>query len=75
LQESTFLVASIVVLMLGMVFASKGFLPGSVGYVLLNVVAAVVIVGSCGLFLVLLGFEVGTRRSLWCAVMFVAFPT
>ena len=53
--------ASIIVLMRGMVFASKGLLPGTVGYLLLNVVTAVVIVGSCGLFLLLLGFEVGTR--------------
>ena len=58
LQESTFLVASITVLVLGMVFASKGFQPGTLGYILMNVVAAVVIGGSCGLFLLLLGFEV-----------------
>jgi hypothetical protein len=41
-----------------MVFASKGFGPGSVGYVLLNIVAAVVIVGSTATFITLLGFEV-----------------
>ncbi len=62
-QESAFLITSILVLVLGMVFASKGFRPGSVGYILLNIVAAVVIVGSTGAFAILLGFEVRLRLS------------
>ena len=39
MQESAFLLASAAVLVLGMVFASQGFPPGTVGYVLLNIVA------------------------------------
>jgi hypothetical protein len=67
-QESAFLLASVAILMLGMVFASDGFTPGTVGYLLLNIVAAVIIVGSTGVFLLLLVFEVfrsvkvGVRR-------------
>lgn len=44
--------------MLGMVFTSHGFAPGSVGYEVLNTVAALAIVGSTLTFLVLLVFEV-----------------
>jgi hypothetical protein len=58
MQESAFLLSSMAVLMLGMVFASHGLHPGSVGYVLMNIVAAVIIVGSTGTFVVLLVFEV-----------------
>lgn len=57
-QESAFLLASVAVLVLGMVFASKGFAPGSVGYIVLIVVTAALIVCSAGAFIVLLVFEV-----------------
>jgi hypothetical protein len=57
-QESTFLVASILVLVMGMVFASQSFQHDSTAYVLLNVITAVVILGSTGSFAVLLAFEV-----------------
>jgi hypothetical protein len=58
MQESAFLLTSVLVLALGMVFASKGLRPNSVGYAILNLVAAVVIVCSTATFTVLLVFEV-----------------
>ncbi len=57
-QESSFLVTSVVVLMTGMLFTSKGFSSDSVGYLLMNVVSAVGIVGVTLVFLCLLTFEV-----------------
>jgi hypothetical protein len=56
--ECAFLITSVMVLMTGMFFASHGFPVGSVGYLLLNIVAAAFIVGSTLVFLLLLGFEV-----------------
>lgn len=56
--ECAFLITSVMVLMTGMLFASHGFPVGSVGYLLLNIVAAAFIVGSTLVFLLLLGFEV-----------------
>jgi hypothetical protein len=57
-QESAYLVTSVVVLLLGMVFSSKGFPPGTTGYVILNIITAMAIVGSVGVLLFLLCFEV-----------------
>ncbi len=50
--------ASMGILVMGMVFTSASFPPGTVGYMLLTVVSAVVILGSTGAFAVLLVFEV-----------------
>ena len=56
-QESAFLLSAAVVLMLGMVFASKGFTPSSVGYKIFVVLTAALIVGSAGAFIALFVFE------------------
>ena len=56
--ETAFLVASVTILILGMVFTSQGFTPGSTGYNLLTAAAVVIIVASTGAFLSLLTFEV-----------------
>jgi hypothetical protein len=61
--------ASVLVLMLGMVFASKGFGRNSVGYILLNIVTAVVLIGSTATFLLLLVFEVRLKYSRQCALL------
>lgn len=45
-------------LLVGLVFTSRGFVPGSVGYVLLTIVAAALIIVSVGVFAALLCFEV-----------------
>ena len=60
--ETAFLIASIVILILGMVFTSQGFTPGSTGYNILTAVAVVIIVTSTSVFVSLLTFEV--YRSL-----------
>jgi hypothetical protein len=57
-QESAFLLSSIAMLLAGMVFTSRGFAPGSTGYLLLTIVAATLIILSVGVFLALLCFEV-----------------
>jgi hypothetical protein len=57
-QESAFLLSSSMVLVLGMVFASQGFPPGSMSYNALVVLTAALVVGSAGAFIVLLVFEV-----------------
>jgi hypothetical protein len=51
-------VASVFVLVMGMVFASQSFKADSVSSILLSLVTAAVIIGSTGCFLVLLAFEV-----------------
>ncbi len=43
--------------MLGMVFASRGFLPGTSSYTLMTFLTGLLIVASCAVFLVLLAFE------------------
>jgi hypothetical protein len=60
--ESSFLISAVTILMLGMVFSSKGFQPGSVGYNMLTFVTAALIVASSVIFASLLSFEV--YRSL-----------
>jgi hypothetical protein len=50
------LLTSIAVLLLGMVFTSRGFPPGTLGFVVMNVVTAAVIVASVLAFAVLLCF-------------------
>lgn len=67
-QESAFLVTSVLVLELGMVFSSRGFPPGTVGYVLLNIITAAIILGSAASFIILLAFEV--YRSIKLAVAY-----
>jgi uncharacterized membrane protein (UPF0136 family) len=57
-QESAFLLSSIAMLLAGMIFTSRGFAPGSTGYLLLTIVAAGLIILSVGVFLALLCFEV-----------------
>ncbi len=57
-QERAYLVTSITVLLLGMMFTSRGFPPGTIGYNILSVVTAVLIVASVTVFVVLLCFEV-----------------
>jgi hypothetical protein len=44
--------------MTGMLFTSKGFSSGSPGYILVNIVSALGILGATGTFLCLLTFEV-----------------
>ena len=56
--ESAFLIAASMILMLGMVFTSNGFTPGSVGYLFLTSVTFLFIVGSTTVFATLLSFEV-----------------
>jgi hypothetical protein len=57
-QENAFLVTSTVILVLGMVFSSRGFAPGSSGYQVLTMLTALLVVGSCAIFLGLLTFEI-----------------
>ena len=57
-QESAFLITGVIVLVCGVVFTSRGFRPGSVGYVVLNIVASVAILASTCVFVALLCFEV-----------------
>jgi hypothetical protein len=57
-QESAFLLASIAVLLLGMVFTSRGFPVGSFGYAVINALTLTTIVVSVITFAVLLTFEV-----------------
>lgn len=52
------MLTSIAVLLLGMVFTSRGFPPGTLGFVVMNIVTATVIVASVLAFAVLLCFEV-----------------
>ncbi len=56
--ESCFLVSANLVLMAGMVFSSGGFTRGSTGYTLMTIAVAATILGSTGVFLVLLIFEI-----------------
>jgi hypothetical protein len=51
-------VASVLVLVMGMVFASQSFRADTASFVLLNIATAAVIIGSTGSFVVLLVFEV-----------------
>ncbi len=60
--ESSFLVSGVIILILGMVFTSKGFAAGSFGYNAFTSVAALFIVGSSSVFAALLVFEV---RRTW----------
>jgi hypothetical protein len=60
--ETTFLVIAITILLIGMVFFSRGFVPGSIGYMLLTAIAASIISLSTSAFVILLAFEV--YRSL-----------
>ena len=60
--ETAFLMAAIVILILGMVFTSQGFPAGSVGYDILTAIAIIIITTSSGVFASLLVFEV--YRSL-----------
>lgn len=55
--ESAFLIISALVLMAGMVFESRGFVPGSVGYHMLTALTAALIIVSSITFTALLGFE------------------
>jgi hypothetical protein len=56
--ESTFLISAELILLSGMVFYSRGFPKGSVGYVLLTVVVAVLIVSCSVTFAALVVAEV-----------------
>jgi hypothetical protein len=56
--ESTFLISAELILLSGMVFYSRGFAKGSVGYVLLTVVVAVLIVSCSVTFATLVVAEV-----------------
>ncbi len=56
----------VVVLICGMVFTSRGFPPGTVGYQLMNVVAAVSVLLSTAVFVALLVFEVCCRCCCRC---------
>ena len=56
--ESSFLIVSISILLLGMVFASGGFAVGSFPYECLGAVTAIIIVVSTSSFVCLLAFEV-----------------
>ena len=56
--ESSFLIVSITILLLGMVFASGGFAVGSFPYECLGAVTAIIIVVSTSSFVCLLAFEV-----------------
>ncbi len=60
--ESAFLVSGIVILILGMVFSSDGFTPGSFGYDTLAAITSIIILTSSASFGLLLTFEV--YRSL-----------
>jgi hypothetical protein len=51
LQESTFLVTSMVMLLVGMVVTSRSFPPGSTGHTLFTVVASVVLVAAVAVFM------------------------
>jgi membrane protein implicated in regulation of membrane protease activity len=55
--ESTFLITAILILLSGMVFLSGGFPAGSVGYVLMTVIVAFVIITCVTTFVALLAFE------------------
>lgn len=55
--ESAFLIISALVLMAGMVFESRGFAPGTPGYVILTALTATLIIASSATFVVLLVFE------------------
>lgn len=61
-QESAFLITSTMILMLGMVFSSRGFNPGSTGYTVLTLVTALLLTGSCIAFIILMCFEI-TRSA------------
>lgn len=54
----TFLITSTLILMLGMVFSSRGLQPGTPAYQAFTAVTAVLVVSSCFAFLLLLVFEV-----------------
>jgi hypothetical protein len=56
--ENAFLVCSILILLSGMVFTSRGFAPESVGFVILTAVVAVVVIMSTVTFMTMVGVEV-----------------
>jgi hypothetical protein len=64
-------VASNLVLMLGMVFASKGFLPGSRAYSLLTIVTGLLLVVSCLAFFVLLSFEAVRSTKVRASILWM----
>ncbi len=56
--QSAFLVSSVVILMTGLVFMSRGFSPGSVGYNGMTTLVAALVVVSVVAFVAFVGFEV-----------------
>lgn len=56
--QSAFLISSVVILMTGLVFMSRGFSSGSVGYNAMTAVVAVLVVVSVVAFVAFVGFEV-----------------
>lgn len=71
-QECTFLITSTLVLMLGMVFSSRGFSPGTPGYQAFTMVTGVLVISSCLVFLLLLLFEVARSSKVRpCSVVCV----
>ncbi len=71
--ESAFLVTAVGVLVAGMVFASRGFDPQTIGYNVVNVITAVLILGSSVAFLTLLSFEI-YRSIKFAAIHEVGSP-
>jgi hypothetical protein len=67
--ESSYLVTSVGILVLGMVFTSRGFPPGSFGFNALSVVATAWILGSTLVFVLLLVFEVRRPQCTLTAVV------
>lgn len=57
-MESAFLISGSFILILGMVFTSKGFHEGTLSYNLLTSITALIIIGSTLSFSFLLLFEV-----------------
>lgn len=59
----SFLISGVIILVLGMVFTSRGFTPGTLPYQLFTAVAALFIFGTSFVFAGLLVFEVRAPRA------------